>query len=151
MLFKFLQNALYRHLNETLPMISQLTDDVVMSEPYEEGRPLGEIILHMLRSIEYYLRGVVENNWDPLPYSLDEYRTADTIRTLANEVFSRAKQYTADLNSVDFLREFDSFNRPATAAEIIHEMLEHSIHHRGQLTAYYRLLGIAPVQIQYIV
>jgi len=151
MLFKFLQNALYRHLTETLPMISQLTDGVVMSKPYEEGRPLGEIILHMLRSLEYYLRGVVENNWEPLGYSLDEYRTADTIRTLTNEVFSRAKQYIADLDSVDFLREIHSFNRPATAAEVLHEMLEHSIHHRGQLTAYYRLLGIAPVQIQYIV
>jgi len=151
MLFEFLQNALYRHLNETLPMISQLTDDVVMSEPYEEGRPLGEIVLHMLRSIEYYLRGVVENNWDPLPYALDEYRTADAIRTLANEVFSRAKQYIADLDSDDFLRKFDSFSRPATAAEILHEMLEHSIHHRGQLTTYYRLLGITPVHIQYIV
>jgi len=55
MLFKFLQNALYRHLNETLPMINQLTDGVITSEPYEEGRPLVEIILHMLRSIEYYL------------------------------------------------------------------------------------------------
>ena len=132
-------------------MINQLTDNVVMSEPYEEGRPLGEIILHMLRSIEYYLRGVVENNWDPLPYSLDEYRTAEMIRTLATEVFSRAKQYIADLDSVDLLRESNSFNRPATVAEILHEMLEHSVHHRGQLTVYYRLLGIAPVQIQYIV
>ncbi|MGY5861539.1 MAG: DinB family protein [Candidatus Thorarchaeota archaeon] len=151
MLFEFLQDALSRHLDETLPMINQLTDNVVMSEPYEEGRPLGEIILHMLRSIEYYLRGVVENNWDPLPYSLDEYRTAEMIRTLATEVFSRAKQYIADLDSVDLLRESNSFNRPATVAEILHEMLEHSVHHRGQLTVYYRLLGIAPVQIQYIV
>ncbi|MCK4567807.1 MAG: hypothetical protein KAU48_10925 [Candidatus Thorarchaeota archaeon] len=34
---------------------------------------------------------------------------------------------------------------------MILEMLEHSIHHRGQITAYYRLLGISPVLILYIV
>ncbi|MHA1637067.1 MAG: DinB family protein [Candidatus Thorarchaeota archaeon] len=30
-------------------------------------------------------------------------------------------------------------------------MLEHSIHHRGQLTVYLRLLGVEPENIEYII
>ncbi|MHA2026529.1 MAG: DinB family protein [Candidatus Thorarchaeota archaeon] len=30
-------------------------------------------------------------------------------------------------------------------------MLEHSIHHRGQLTVYFRLLGVKPEVITYII
>ncbi|MHA2462691.1 MAG: DinB family protein [Candidatus Thorarchaeota archaeon] len=30
------------------------------------------------------------------------------------------------------------------------ELIEHSIHHRGQITVYYRLLGIKPAHIPYI-
>ncbi len=43
MLFEFLQNASYRHLNETLPIISQLTDGVVMSEPLPETHTILDI------------------------------------------------------------------------------------------------------------
>jgi uncharacterized damage-inducible protein DinB len=151
MLHKFLQAAFERHVNETLPIINQLKDSIVMSRPFEEGRLLGDIILHMLRSIEYYSRGLGEGKWEPLAYSLKEYEKADAIKGLTNEVFTRAKQYIAAIDPDSLMREITHFNQPATVAEIFHEMIEHSIHHRGQLIAYYRLLGIKPNEIEYII
>ena len=151
MLYKFLQDALNRHLIETLPIINQLTDSIVMSKPLEKGRPLGEIILHMLRSMEFYSRGLADDIWEPLVYSLDEYETADAIKGLAREIFTKTKEYLKRLEPESLSREITLFNRPAAVAEIFHEMIEHSIHHRGQITIYYRLIGIKPSEIKYII
>jgi uncharacterized damage-inducible protein DinB len=134
-----------------MPIIEQLVEMDIMNAPFPDGRALGEIILHMLRSLEYYIKGVVTNQWEPLPYYLETYDSAEGIIQLAKEVFNKVRVYTNMLSVNDLGRIIKSFNRPATVEELILEMLEHSIHHRGQITVYYRLLGIKPVPIRYIV
>jgi uncharacterized damage-inducible protein DinB len=151
MLYKILRDSVRRHLNETLPLIEQLLDIDVMSKPITGAREIGEVVLHLLRSLEYYMKGVVTNQWDPLPYFLETYDSAESIIQLARDVFDRVKMYTNLLIVGDLGRTIKSFNRPATVGEIILEMLEHSIHHRGQITVYYRLLGITPAPISYII
>ena len=149
-MYEFLMEALSRHIHETSPLIEQLDEEDIMREPIEGSRPLGEVILHLLRSIEYYSRGLAEANWDPLPYTLEDFSSASSIKTLAKDVFSRTKTYIEKLVSVDLNQVVDTFNRPATLSEILLELIEHSIHHRGQITVYYRLLGIKPAHIPYI-
>ncbi len=151
MLDKILVNAIERHLEETSPFIFQLDDTLLHSKPISDGRALGEIIYHMLRSFVYYLRGIVEGIWEPAPYSFDEFVTHESLVSLWNEVASRVKTYLSLVTLSDLSRVIDLFNRPATVAEILHEMLEHSIHHRGQLTVYLRLLDIKPATIEYII
>ncbi|MHA1936771.1 MAG: DinB family protein [Candidatus Thorarchaeota archaeon] len=151
MLHQFLSTALKRHLDETMPLIEQLTDGDITKVPVKEGRPLGEVVLHMLRSVEYYLVGLTRNEWAPLAYSIEEYSTADSVKTLARDVINRALDYVKQLSDTDLARSTKSFNRPATAAEILLELIEHSIHHRGQITVYYRLLGIDLPSIPYII
>jgi uncharacterized damage-inducible protein DinB len=112
---------------------------------------LGEVILHSLRSIEFYLRGLTQKEWTPLPYSLEEYSSAAAIKDLCEKVFDRGRNYIEKLSHSDLSQVIDSFNRPALKAEILHEMIEHSLHHRGQITVYYRLLGIEVPRIPYIV
>ncbi len=151
MLYDFLNNAVERHLIETHPLISQLDDDLIHSKPTPEVRELGEVALHLLRSIEYYLRGLSQEIWEPAPYTLDKYGTLESLSNLVEEVFERARDYMKQLSSSDVSVSISSFNRPATVGEILLEMLEHSIHHRGQLTVYFRLLGIKPEMIAYII
>lgn len=151
MMYKILTDAVIRHLEETLPLIEQLTEVNVMSKPYSEGREIGEVILHLVRSTEYYMRGITTNQWEVLPYTLEKYDSAESIIELAKNVFEQIKVYTSLISTSDLGRRIESFNRPATVAELILEMLEHSIHHRGQITIYYRLLGIQPIQLPYII
>lgn len=151
MLYKFLRDSVERHLDETLPLIRQLIEVDIMSKPTAGVREIGEVVLHLVRSAEYYMRGIVDNQWEPLPYTLETYDTAESIVNLSEDVFVRVKQYMNSIPSEGLERVIDSFNRPATVAEIIHEMIEHSVHHRGQITVYYRLLGIAPSSIAYII
>ncbi len=151
MLYRFLVPAIERHLDETLPFITQLNDELIHSKPIPEGRALGEIVSHMLRSIDYYLRGVTEGVWEPVPYVFDEFTTADMLESQWQEVFTRAKVQLALISLSDLSRVIDTLDHRATVAEIILEMLEHSIHHRGQLTVYLRLLGTEPPKIKYII
>ena len=151
MLHGFLSAALKRHLDETQPIFNQIVDEDLTKVPIKDGRPLGEVLLHMLRSLDFYLTGLAKNEWAPLSYSLEEYKDAEDLKALTREVFERAREYLDQLNDGDLETSTSSFNRPATAAEILLEAIEHSIHHRGQLTVYYRLLGIDVPEIPYII
>ncbi len=151
MLYDFLHNAVERHLIETRPLLLQLDDDLIHSKPTPEVREMGEVALHLLRSLEYYLRGLSQEIWESAPYTLDKYGTLESLSDLVEEVFERAMSYMKQLSTSDLSVIINSFNRPATVGEILLEMLEHSIHHRGQLTVYFRLLGIKPETIAYII
>ncbi|MFW9788575.1 MAG: DinB family protein [Candidatus Thorarchaeota archaeon] len=151
MLFDFLKGAIERHLDETLPLIEQLIEVDVMSQPTSGVREIGGVVLHLIRSLEYYMQGIVKNEWEPLPYTLEKYDSADSIIDLAKVVFERVRQYMNIVPSMDLSRVIDSFNRPATVGELLLEMIEHSIHHRGQITVYYRMLGLKPNTIEYII
>ncbi len=151
MIYQLLKKSVKRHLEETMPLVEQISEVNIMEKPTPEVRELGEIILHMLRSMEFYMRGVATGQWESLPYSLETYDSAEAIIKLAHEVFERVNTLNRIVSSSDMNRIIDSFSQPATVSEIILEMLEHSIHHRGQMTVYYRLLGIIPEKIQYIV
>ena len=151
MLYEFLKETVERHLDETLPLIEQLTEVDIVSQPTPGVREIGEVVLHLVRSLEYYMQGIVKNQWESLPYTLEKYDSAESIINLTKDVFDRVKQYMNIIPSMDLSRVIDSFNRPATVSEIIVEMIEHSIHHRGQITVYYRLLGAKPHHIAYII
>ncbi|GAH03842.1 unnamed protein product, partial [marine sediment metagenome] len=116
-----------------------------------DGREIGEVVLHLVRSLEYYTKGITTNQWEALPYYIETYDSAELIIELAKNVFESVKVYTSLISPSDIGRSINSFNRPATVTDLILEMLEHSIHHRGQITVYYRLLGIYPTPIPYII
>lgn len=153
MVYKFLIAAVERHFEETRLLINQLTDQdqILLSEPVQTGRPLGEIVLHMIRSFEYYVQGLVTGHWEPLPYNLSTYSTAQKIQNLYDNVVNKVKNQLEELSPAALNDVLENFNRPATKAEVLLEMLEHSIQHRGQILVYFRLLGLEPERIPYIV
>ena len=151
MIPKILIEALKRHLKETLPLIEQLSEVNIMSKPCPECKEVGEVVLHMVRSAEFYMRGITTNQWEPLVYSLEQYDSAEAIIELATEVFKRVDVYADMISSSDLGRRVKPFDQSATIAELLLEMIEHSIHHRGQITVYYRLLGMTPSKIDYII
>ena len=140
-----LKDAIQRHITETKLLIDQLDDEMVLSEPVESGRVLGEIILHMIRSLEYYAQGLAKGGWKALPYNLETYPSADSIKKLYSEVIGRVLALIEKIDHTTYGKELEYINRTATSEEILLEMLEHSVQHRGQLLVYCRLLGMKPV------
>lgn len=154
LIYNFLQSAIKRHFEETKLLIDQLAsinNNILLSEPVKSGRPLGEIVLHMIRSYEYYLQGLTNGIWKPLPYTLTKYNSVQKIKDLYDIVIDKAKRYLEEISQATLTNVLEDFNRPATNLEVLLEMLEHGIQHRGQLLVYFRLLGLEPVKIPYIV
>ncbi|MHA1121321.1 MAG: DinB family protein [Candidatus Heimdallarchaeota archaeon] len=151
MLTNFLKTAINRHFEETKLIIEQLTDDLFDKKATEETRKTAEIILHMIRSYEFYSRGLSEGEWIPAPYGLDKYNNSKKVRLLYNEVVKITKKYLEKLTDESMLEEVRGFNRTATKGEILLELLEHGLHHRGQLSVYYRLSKKKPAEIRYII
>ncbi|MFX0151343.1 MAG: DinB family protein [Candidatus Hodarchaeota archaeon] len=153
MIFHLLRNAIYRNFAENRLLINQITDDMLRSEPIASGRSLGKILLHMIRSYEYYTRGLALNVWEPLQYDLAKFPTIEKIWELYEAVVTKI-QYCLDnlyLSPAVLNDVLEDFNRPATKAEILLEMLEHSVQHRGQILVYLRLHGVEPAKIPFII
>ena len=105
----------------------------------------------MIRSLEFYSRGLATDVWEALPYDLVTYASSKAIQDLYRTVSNLVKRYLDNLSPSHFEKQFNDFNRPAIGSEILLEMLKHSIQHRGQLIIYLRLLGIEPAKIPYII
>ena len=93
MVFNFLVNACERHFIETELLLDQLTDKNLFSEPVVTGRQLGEIFLHIVRSLEFYSRGLAEDTWEPQTYNLEIYNDAIKIKTLYKDVITKVRAY----------------------------------------------------------
>ncbi|MHA2202770.1 MAG: DinB family protein [Candidatus Hodarchaeales archaeon] len=149
--YRFLTSAVERHFEETKLLINQLDKLDIFSEPVQTGRSLGEIVLHMIRSLEFYLRGLATNHWEPLSYNLSDYGSTQDIKNLYNTVVNKTLTHLKQISPNELSDVIESFNRSATKAEVLLEVLEHSIQHRGQLLVYFRLLDLEPAEIPYIV
>lgn len=163
----FLKQAILRHLEETRHFISNLAngktvadlfennivkpDQILFRMPAKDGRSLGQVLLHLIRSLEFYTKGIMTNIWEPLSYTLVDYPTTPEILLLYDSVVSSINTHLAKLTDDILMQTVDKFNKIATKGEILLEMLEHSIHHRGQLSVYYRLIGLDSPKISYIV
>jgi len=148
---KIFHKIMIRHFEETQSFIDELKDEILLQKPLMDGRPLGEIVLHMIRSLEFYFTGIVKDEWKPLSYNLDEYGNEKAIKELYNRVTSKAVFLLEQISDSMLKEEVLDFSRPATKAEILQEVLEHSLHHRGQLSVYFRLLDMDPPVIEYII
>ncbi|MCG3225903.1 MAG: DinB family protein [Candidatus Heimdallarchaeota archaeon] len=148
---KIFHKIIIRHFEETQSFIDKLNDEIILQKPLMDGRPLGEIVLHMIRSLEFYFTGIVKEEWKPLSYNLDEYGYEKSIKELYNRVTSKAVFLLEQISDSTLDEEVLDFSRPATKAEILQEVLEHSLHHRGQLSVYFRLLEMNPPVIEYII
>ena len=145
----FIIDNIKRHYEETEPLFEQLTDETILAKPVPTGRSLGEIVLHMIRAMEFYLQGLVNNTWEPLPYTLDTYNTKNQIMELYVEVKHRCVQYLDTLHSQDLTQHIDYFGKSFTKVQVLQDFLEHNIGHRGQILVYLRLLGIEPEKIPF--
>ncbi|MHA1944816.1 MAG: DinB family protein [Candidatus Hodarchaeales archaeon] len=149
--YELIFEALSRHFYETRILLEQLTDEVLFEAPVQSGRSLGDVVMHLIRSLEYYSQGLSKDVWTPLNYSLDEFSTALKIKNLFAKVITRSSEYLADIERDSLKVSHEKGNRPAKRGDVLLEMLEHSVQHRGQILVYYRLLGIEPVEIPYII
>jgi uncharacterized damage-inducible protein DinB len=140
-------NELFSHWDQihagTLALLDKFSDEELLHVAYEGGMPVGRIALHIADAEEGWFRLIATKERDewPADYTLDNYPTKAVIRSLLAEVHAKTSAYLATLTSDDLDTRVESPWGQFSLRFIIWHVLEHEIHHRGELSLILGTLG----------
>ena len=140
-------NELFSHWDQihadTLATLDKFSEDELTYIAYEGGMPVGRIALHIADAEEGWFRLIAlkeRENW-PSDYNLENYPTKEAIKTLLVKVHAQTMAYLATLSIDDFSTVFESKWGSFSLRFIIWHVIEHEIHHRGELSLILGLLS----------
>ena len=126
-----------------LETIDKFSEQELQEAPFKGSWQIGQIMLHIADCEDNWLHGVVRHEFEPwIFYDLLDYPTKAQII----DVLERARQRT--LTYLETLQEADLSTKYAISDGtrfslhwIIWHVLEHEIHHRGELSLALGFLG----------
>lgn len=132
----------------TLQFLDALTDDELGWRPSPEAMTCAQQLLHIAQNEDFHERGLFAGEWNrellrfPLPMPSKE-----TLGAYFREVRERTSARFAALTVSDLDAPCDHPNAPPglPLRWWLTLLLEHEVHHKGQLAVYFRLMGkVAP-------
>jgi uncharacterized damage-inducible protein DinB len=123
--------------------LDKFEDSELTYVPYESSWSVGQIALHIAGAEDGWFRYVVARELDEFPgYRLEDYPTKEDIKTLLAEVHARSEGYLASWSDAGASRVVDTpWNEKLPLLWIVWHVVEHEIHHRGELSLILGLLG----------
>ena len=113
--------------------------------PVEGGWSVGRTILHISSAANYWLHSGIlssENAYGPGESILENYPTIEAIKNFLAEEHQRTLDLLAEFNEDDWEKRFpypDGYAYPPSW--VFWHVLEHEIHHRGELSLILGILG----------
>ena len=127
---------------DTKKMLGELTDESIKKELVKDHRSLGRIAWHIVRTIPEMLaktglnpEGPKEN--ESVPDSAEEIKKAYDLAS-----GSLLNQVTENWNDESLLVEDDMYGEKWKRGMTLKILIDHEIHHRGQMTVLMRLAGL---------
>lgn len=124
--------------------IQKFKEDELMVTPVEGGYSVSQILLHIaqeeLGEIQYGITG--ELDAFPSDYAQSEFPTKASILSLLSEVHKRTIAYLQSLDDESLFLEIEAgWGGKYLLMDMIWHVMEHEIHHRGELSLTLGLLG----------
>ena len=124
--------------------LDQLTDEQLDFVPREGMWSLGIVAGHIAHAEEAWFRhwmtGMTEG---PPEYTLQDYPTVESIKALLAKVHDRTDAYLETLDVVDLEETFETvWGQKGSIRWVVWHVLEHEIHHRGEIYLKMGLLGM---------
>jgi uncharacterized damage-inducible protein DinB len=141
-------SQLFSHWNQVradlLNTIDMFSEDELTYTPGEMSRTVGRMMLHIADAEDGWFRYVVTKElpeW-PSQYILENYPSREAIKNVLTEVHTRTKAYLDTLEESDMDRMIESPRGDMFyLGWIIWHVIEHEIHHRGELSLILGLLS----------
>ena len=127
-----------------LKILGMFQEDELHFTPYEGAWSVGEILLHIANAEQGWFRYAVTREFDEWPsgHTLDNYSSFEAIQSLLQEVHDWTEDYISGLNTEDYQKVIElPWDEKIHLGWIIWHVLEHEIHHRGELSFILGLLG----------
>jgi uncharacterized damage-inducible protein DinB len=140
-------NEIYRHWaqvrDDLFTTIDMFNDEELTFAPFKGSWPVGQIMLHIADCEDNWLYGVVQHQIEPwIFYNLSDYPRRKEIKRLLTRAHHRTIPFLDTLEESDLERKFTTPDgEPYRLGWIIWHVLEHEIHHRGELSLALGLLG----------
>jgi uncharacterized damage-inducible protein DinB len=112
--------------------------------PVEDGYSVRQIILHIAHEeygeIQYGLAHAIDEF--PPEYREDEYQTIESMKTLLASVHNQTSKYLETIDNGELENDFEAqWGEKKPLIDFIVHVMEHEIHHRGELSLILGLLG----------
>jgi uncharacterized damage-inducible protein DinB len=136
------RRGLYRALD-------RLTDEQLDFVPREGLWSLGTVARHIAGAEEGWFRYVVARERDEWPdYTAEDYPTAESIKRLLANVRARTVAYLQGIEVADIDRMIETpWGEKFSIRQVIWHVLEHEIHHRGEICLMLGLLGMEAPEV----
>ena len=122
----------------TSKVLGVLTDESLSREKAPEHNTLGDIAWH-LATAPYYMLSQVGFNFDPAQAAKPEQPTAAAIKALYDKTSAEVKAQASGKTPEEIARIYHVFNvMDWSMGTMLTVLLNHEIHHRGQLSVLMR-------------
>ena len=129
--------------HDLLVTIDKFSQEELAYTPFKGSWPVGQIMLHIADCEDNWLHGVVRQEIKPwVFYALADYHTKDAIKEMLDRAHRKTVAFLEGLEVVDLQKQYHTpDNESFSLYWIIWHVLEHEIHHRGELSLALGLLG----------
>jgi uncharacterized damage-inducible protein DinB len=131
-----------------LKFTALMPDSLYDFKPQDDMLTFDEQLFHIINHIQWITHDFLQANESS--YSRLSYKKASSYERVAmlRTAFQDVREAVLKLDDTDL--QITYFFRPANqelrTLDLLHLMLDHTTHHRGQLVVYLRLCGIKPPQ-----
>jgi uncharacterized damage-inducible protein DinB len=135
-----------RDLHRALDLLS---DEQLAFVPREGLWSLGKVARHIAEAEEGWFRHVVSQELPEWPQLRDEdYPTVESIKAVVTEIHSRTEAYLVTLDEASLERAIATpWGEEITLGWIVWHVLEHEIHHRGEIYLMLGLMGMEAPEV----
>ena len=127
-----------------LHTINLFQEDELQHTPEGISRTVGRTMLHIADAEDGWLRYAITKELEEWPsqYTLDNYPTREAIKDVLTEVHERTEEFIDPLEESDLTRIIVApWDEKFYLGWILWHVIEHEIHHRGELSLILGLLG----------
>lgn len=122
---------------DLLATLDEFEDEELNFVPFEGSWSVGEIALHIANAEEGWFQYVLKQEMDEWPneFSLVDYPSVAAIKALLTSVHNRTDAYLNHLEADAMKRVIVTpWGETITLGWVVWHVLEHEIHHRGELS-----------------
>lgn len=127
-----------------IEIVEKFQEEDLHFSPFESAWSVGEILLHIANAEQGWFRYAVTGEFDAWPggHTLERYPTFESIKSLLMDVHDWTESYISRMSLEDYQRVVDlPWDEQIHLGWIIWHVLEHEIHHRGELSLILGILG----------
>lgn len=129
---------------DLLATVDKFSDKELTYVPFPGSLSVGQIMRHIANAEDGWLRYIVmreTHDW-PAEFTAAAFPTVAATKVLLNRIHDRTLTYLSDWECADLDRPIEApWGQKFTLGWIIWHVMEHEVHHRGELSLILGLLG----------